>query len=235
MITRGFEDFRHLDAVLALMGAESGNVDRLLPSFNADRFTRWCLRQQVGGLTYLLLEDASLLADAAKPLLAGLRVAYLDQWARSERLRLHLATLDRLLHRVGADYLVLKGLPFARRYYGAYDRRSTGDLDIWVRHGDAHRVAEALEGEGLVRHSPRYAEESPAYKHLHHVEFTLEGTAVELHHALRVHPTFRISDDAIWRDRTTLDLLGTSYATLLTSARAADRRADRWRHCALVR
>ena len=34
--------------------------------------------------------------------------------------------------RKASRFLVLKGLPFAERYYGAYDRRATGDLDVWV-------------------------------------------------------------------------------------------------------
>lgn len=214
MTARGFEDLRFLDTVLSLLGGETANVDRSLAALDADRFCRWCLRQQLGGITYLLLEDASLRIAPVRALLPGLRGAYLEQWARTERLRLNLAALDRILREAGEDYLVLKGLPFAQKYYGAYDRRATGDLDIWVRRGDAHRVAETLERGGLARRSPRYPERSAAFDHLHHVEFTLDGTGVELHHALRVHPTFHITDEAIWGDRTTLDILGDPYATL---------------------
>lgn len=214
MTTRGYDDLRFLDTVLALLGGEAANVDRMLTAFDADRFSQWCLRHQLGGLTYLLLEDAVLRVSGARTLLGALRGAYLEQWARTDRLRLNLATLDTILRKSGRDYLVLKGLPFAQKYYGAYDRRATGDLDIWVRRADAHFVADSLERSGLVRCSPRYRDDSSTYDHVHHVEFTLDGTGVELHHALRVHPTFHMNDEAIWEERTRVDILGDRYATL---------------------
>ena len=213
-MSSAFEDLIGLGAIQALQSGETANVTRSLAALDGERFRHWCLRHQVGGLAYLLLEDASLVVGAAAPPAAGLRAAYLEQWARTERLRLSLASLDGVFGEIGEEYLVLKGLPFAERYYGGYDRRATGDLDVLVRRGRAARVAEALEQRGLARRSPRYGGRSASFDHLHQVDLDLDGTGVELHHALRVHPTFRIDEDSLWSSRTPVTIQGTSYATL---------------------
>lgn len=208
------DDLLGLDAILSLQSGETAHASRVLAAFDADRWTGWCLRHQVGGLAYLLLEDASLHVAGAAPRAALLRAAYLEQWARTERLRLGLAALDRVFAAIGEEYLVLKGLPFAERYYGGYDRRATGDLDVLVRRSRAAAVAGALEEHGLTRRSPRYASGSAGFDHLHQVELEIDGTGVELHHALRVHPTFRIDEASIWSRRTRVTIHGAAYFTL---------------------
>ena len=137
----GASDLRFLNLVVALLGGEHEGVARALSGIDVERFRRWCLRQQLGGHAYLLLEEMALAAPVPPELLSGLRGAYLEQWARTERLRLGLRELAEMLRAEGESFLVLKGLPFAERYYGAYDRRATGDLDVWVPRERAHEVA----------------------------------------------------------------------------------------------
>ena len=141
MSNLGASDVLFLNLVVALLGGEHEGVARGLCGVDAERFRRWCLRQQLGGHAYLLLEEMSLAAAVPPELLSGLRGAYLEQWARTERLRLGLRELASLLRAEGESFLVLKGLPFAERYYGAYDRRATGDIDVWVPRERAHEVA----------------------------------------------------------------------------------------------
>jgi hypothetical protein len=207
-------DVTCLETFLALQGGDYENAGRALGVLDPERFRQWCLRHQIGGLAYLLLEEASLDVSAPRPLLLGLRGTYLEQWARTERLRLTLARVRAILDGAGEPFLVLKGLPFATRYYGACDRRATGDLDIWVRRAAAHRVAEVLESRGLTRRSPRYEEGSPAFDHVHQVEMQLDGIDVELHHALRVHPTFHIGEEALWQERVNARVGDEAYQTL---------------------
>ena len=106
---------------------------------------------------------------------------------------------------------MLKGLPFAQRYYGSHDRRATGDLDVWVPRDRAPAVAELLERRGFVRGSPRYDADSPTLEHVHQVELDFHGIGVELHHALRVHRTFRIDEQRLWAHRARVAVQGVEY------------------------
>ena len=214
MRDRGASDLRFLNTFLALLGGERQTAERCLLALDVERFRQWCLRQQIGGFVYLLLEEASLAVGVPPELLNGLRGAYLDQWARAERLRLGLLELAAILREEGEGFLVFKGLPFAVKYYGAYDRRSTGDLDVWVPRERAPHLASALERRGLVRLSPRWSADSATLDHVHQVELDLAGVRVELHHALRVHRTFRIDEDRLWSTRETIAIQDEGYDTL---------------------
>ncbi len=207
----GASDLRFLNILLALLGGENEGVARGLHGVDVERFRRWCLRQQLGGYAYLLLEEMSLAVAMPRDLVSGLRGAYLEQWARSERLRLGLAELAALLRGEGESFLVLKGLPFAQRYYGSHDRRATGDLDVWVPRDRAPAVAELLERRGFERSSPRYDADSPTLDHVHQVELEFHGIGVELHHALRVHRTFRIDEQRLWTNRARVAVQGVEY------------------------
>lgn len=214
MSRQGDQDLRFLNTVLSLVEGAPGATERCLRSIETEPFRQWCQRQQIGGLVYLLLEELSVRAVVQRELPLRLRETYLEQWARGERLRLQLAEFADRMAKLGEDFIVLKGLPFAQRYYGAPDRRSTGDLDILVPTARAHSVAQRLEDCGLVRRSPRWDEDSPTLQHVHEVELALDGATVELHHALRVHPAFRIDHGAIWRDRIVVEIPGGSYPAL---------------------
>lgn len=207
-------DLHCLDLFLCVLGGELENADRLLDAIDRDAFGRWCLKHQLGGLSYLLCDEASPQLPRLRPLLRGFRAVYLDQWARTERLRLTLQALARVMREADEPFLVLKGLPFAQKYYGGSDRRATGDLDLWVPRARAQAVAEVLERQGALRRSPRYRDRSASFDHVHQVELEFDGTPVELHHALRVHPTFSFSDARIWNDRLQVTIHDETYATL---------------------
>lgn len=214
MMHREPVDFRHLSAVLALATGESETAARHLAGLEREPFIHWCQRHQIGGLTYLLLEDFATKADVPKSFLIDLRGCYLDQWARAERLRVALAELKDVFGRTQEPFLVLKGLALSQRFYGGYQWRATGDLDILLPRARAHAVADSLERQGLTRLSPRYRADARALDHVHHVEFDLHGSAVELHHALRVHSTFRIDEERLWREAIALEIQGEEYVTL---------------------
>ncbi len=207
-------DQRFLNTVLALLEGSPESAERFLAAVDHEAFRQWCQRQQIGGLIYLVLEELSVRAEVPRELTLRLRATYLEQWARGERLRLQLAELARRMAELGEDFLVLKGLPFAQRYYGAVDRRTTGDLDILVPRDRAHAVAAGLEERGLLRRSPRWSENSATLEHVHEVDLELEGTTVELHHALRVHRAFRIDSAALWSEAISVELAGEPYRVL---------------------
>ncbi len=207
-------DLRFLNTVLALLEGSPSGAERILAAVDHEAFRQWCQRQQIGGLIYLVLEELSVRAEVPRALTLRLRATYLEQWARGERLRLQLAELARRMAEIEQDFLVLKGLPFAQRYYGAVDRRTTGDLDILVPGERAHAVAAGLEERGLIRRSPRWRENSATLQHVHEVDLELDGTTVELHHALRVHRAFRIDSAALWNEAISVELAGEPYRVL---------------------
>ena len=214
MSDRGPSDLRYLSTVLALASGETETAARDLAALQGEPFLHWCQRQQIGGLTYLLLEDFAAKASLSRGFLIGLRGCYLDQWARTERLRLALGELGDVFARLQEPFLVLKGLALAHRFYGSYQSRATGDLDVLLPRARAHQIADALEREGLTRLSPRYDAEASAFDHVHHVEFSISGSSVELHHALRVHATFRIDEQRVWKEAISLEIQGDRYSTL---------------------
>ena len=205
-------DLRFLDAFLALAGGDPASADRHLQMIESERFRQWCQRQQVAGLTYLLLEELPEI-KVPEDLAGRLREDYLHQWATNERLRLRLAALRRLLQSRDQEFIVLKGLTFAERFYGATDRRATGDLDILVPSDRALTIVEELASLGLRKTTAMTTSEENL-RHLHHVELDFEGTSVELHHALRVHPTFEIDEAAVWADRRPVTVGKAEYMTL---------------------
>ena len=191
----GASDLRFLNVLLALLGGESEGVARALHGIDVDRFRRWCLRQQLGGYVYLLLEEMSLAVsmapswsrDCAARTSSSGRAPSVCGWGSLE--------LAALLRDEGESFLVLKGLPFAQRYYGSHDRRADRQpRRLGAARPRATRVAELLERRGFERSSPRLPRGSPTLDHVHQVELDFHGIGVELHHALRVHRTFRIDE-----------------------------------------
>lgn len=214
MTEHDIDDLGFLRTMLALVGGRSEMVQRHVSTLDTERLADKCQRHQVAGLAYLLFDELPAHVTVPEGLLNRLRAPYLEQWARTERLRLHLAQLASMLREEGEEFLLLKGLSVSARFYGRSDCRATGDLDILVPRARAHRIADVLERRGLTRRSPRYRANASALDHVHHVEFDYEGDAVELHHGLRVHPSFRIDEDRLWSECGSVQIQGDTYATL---------------------
>lgn len=77
-------------------------------------------------MAYLLLEELPPHVSVPRALLTRLRGPYLGQWAHTERLRLHLVQLARILGDEREKFLLLKGLSQSTRFHGRYDCRATG-------------------------------------------------------------------------------------------------------------
>ena len=98
------------------------------------------------------------------------------------------------LEAAGIPVMLLKGLYFAERLYGAYERRPQFDLDILVRARHVRAAARVLSGLGFIRR---------AYD-LHSMTFVRDGLKVDLHGWLRRAPAYRVDEAAVWQSARTV-------------------------------
>lgn len=93
-----------------------------------------------------------------------------------------------VLAAAGIPMLLLKGLAFAERLYGAVERRPQYDLDLLVRARQRRRAASVIRRMGLRR-----------IEHDFHSETFVRGALkVDVHGWLRRAPAYRIDEDELW-------------------------------------
>jgi hypothetical protein len=163
-----------------------------------DRTIEELERNHLAGVLYSLLAAAARLDLLPEQCLRRGKDFYLRQWLRSERLLLELGDLIVALARREQPVMILKGAYLAQRYYGASDRRASEDIDLLVR---PDRLSEACSIVVACGFEPRFRTPfglAMIRRFAHHLAFVRRGISVELHHALRVHPGFRIDYDAVW-------------------------------------
>jgi len=102
------------------------------------------------------------------------------------------------------ECLVLKGMPFAARYFGDPTLRRLLDIDLLVRRADADRGLRVLLGLGYrpKRRRIRDAAEGPSIRpHRLRTEHALglrREVPVDLHWRLRTAPAYRVAESAVW-------------------------------------
>lgn len=213
-------------ALSAFLALQRGQLDRallLLDVVDEMRFVAFCREHQIAGYCHTLLEAESLPENFSTEIIWRLRAAYLEQWTRSERLLRELVRLARCFEESGEEFILLKGLHSAVRYYGDSDRRAMNDLDLLVRRSAFGRSRRILECEGYRSHSPRPLSSRLLIPFVHHLEFESENVPLDLHHAIRTHPSLRIPEADLWRDRhafqiggKTIHVLSDAHALLVT-------------------
>jgi len=124
---------------------------------------------------------------------------------------------------------VLKGPPFAQRYYGDPSLRRSVDIDLLVREEDAHRAIRVLLGLGYAARARRLVRtpDGPAIRRHrlrtdHGLALTRDGFPLDLHWRLRTAPAYRIREDDLWANAqrvrvhdVTSDVLSDEYALVL--------------------
>jgi hypothetical protein len=98
--------------------------------------------------------------------------------------------LQQALGRAGIEVALLKGLYFAQRLYGSYERRAQYDLDVLVSARQRRAARDILERLGYRRKT----------YDLHSDTFTRGDSKVDVHPWLRRAPAYRLDEDAIWCD-----------------------------------
>ncbi len=103
------------------------------------------------------------------------------------------------------DSLVLKGTPFAARYFGDPALRRQLDIDLLVHRADADRGLRVLLGLGYrpKRRRIRDAAEGPSIRpHRLRTEHALGlrrgKVSIDLHWRLRTAPAYRVEESGVW-------------------------------------
>jgi len=155
-------------------------------------------------------------------------------------------TVD-VLTDAGVPVLVLKGRPFAARYFGDPSVRRSVDVDLLVRIGDADPALRALAGRGYRPRRRRTWGKGATLrirrKRLrteHALGFDHGDVSVDLHWRLRTAPAYRIEERALWSDPLEIAVDGRTYrapsdeytlvALLLSIAHDIGRRGCRVKH-----
>lgn len=104
----------------------------------------------------------------------------------------------------GVPVVVLKGPVLAVRLYGGLDRRPHYDLDLLVPRSARRRARRSLGTLGF----------RPERRDPHAVLFRRGDAAVDLHHALRAAPAYRIDEREVWGARLPVRMAGIDTWTL---------------------
>jgi hypothetical protein len=143
--------------------------------------------------------------------------------------------------------MVLKGAPFAVRYYGDPAARRSVDIDLLVKIADVDAALRALVARGF---GPKRRRTGGAGDALHirrrclRTEHALGldrgDVSIDLHWRLRTAPAYRVDERAIWRDTQEIAVGGRAYpapsdeyalvALLLGIAHDVGRRGCRLKH-----
>jgi len=124
---------------------------------------------------------------------------------RAERLPGALAEVVAAFAAAEVDCLVLKGMPFAARYFGHPAVRRLVDLDLLVRREDADAGLRVLLDLGYrpKRRRIRRTAEGPSIRpHRLRTEHALglrrDDVPVDLHWRLRTAPAYRLAESDVW-------------------------------------
>lgn len=115
-----------------------------------------------------------------------------------------LAGLAEEFRRAGIPMVVLKGPVLAQRLYGGPDRRPQHDLDVLVPRSARRRAHRVLARLGFRRRA----------RDRHGADYERGDARVDLHHALRAAPAYRINERDVWAQRTQIDVGGITLPTL---------------------
>lgn len=105
------------------------------------------------------------------------------------------------LRQASVEFLVLKGMPLAHRFYGRVDLRATRDLDILVRRSDIDVCLHVLRPLGFKYKDRRRNPISRYRIRTEHAASLIHGeTELDLHWRLRNNAVHRIGEASLWEE-----------------------------------
>lgn len=201
--------------------AAAQDLDRGEPSI--EELTRFASIHRMAPMLSRRTDHPSLRRAVPKTLRHQWQEAYVREWLANGALMQHLHRLQQAFSSTGRSFLLLKGPYLAERFYGDLAQRHFEDLDLLVPAGLAKTSLQWLQNElqssgSTISHS--------LLPHLTHA-LSIHGTDVhvDLHWALRCHPSFHIDEAQIWETRQSfsfselrdsVDVLSDEFALVLT-------------------
>jgi hypothetical protein len=98
----------------------------------------------------------------------------------------------------GIEFVLMKGPVYAQELYGHLDARHYGDLDILVRASDAIGAMRVMTEMGFNARVHPFLPQRITRAVEHGFAMTLDTLSVDLHHALRIRPAYRIDAERLW-------------------------------------
>jgi len=136
------------------------------------------------------------------------------QVARSRRLVAALEHLAEDLGAAGQNFLLLKGLYLAERFYGGIDGREFVDLDLLVPRADRKRAFDLLSRAGWARRSRVVVNTALTCFFVHGFDFIAGAAKLDLHWCLSRHPSVRVDEARVWLRRRSALVSGRAYDVL---------------------
>jgi hypothetical protein len=206
----------HLDALRAMV---HGNWGQLRDRPIGEAFAEFVIRQQLAPYAVGRLEDRPGLLPAE--CLEKLRAEVAQQQGSRARLHEVLAEVARELSRANLGFRILKGIPFAERYFGNINLRKWVDVDLLVRLADVGRAVAFLRHLGFrcdaqhVRLTPQGLSLRPnVIRNEHGLAFFRDNSCLDLHWRLRAAPAYHWREADIWSRHEEVNVNGVTYPVL---------------------
>jgi hypothetical protein len=133
----------------------------------------------------------------------------------NERLFNEVEQLGDLFRKFGREVIFLKGLFFAKRFYGDIAQRAIYDIDILIRtQKDIEIIHRLLRERNYQRISKTLISTKVDRYFTHHYAYHKFDKVVELHWNLQSHFTFKIDTDRIWNHKQKIIYNNTAYYVL---------------------
>jgi len=177
--------------------------------------TRFATAHQLGPLLFRRTDHPALQAMLPNSLRQKWQETYVRQWLAGEKLIGQLHRLQQAFSNSGKEFVLLKGPCLAQGFYGDLAQRKYEDIDLLVPARLARPTLRWLNkefkfpGGGLFH---------PLLARLTHAKSGMMGDlGVDLHWALRVHPSFSIDEARVWKTRQPFNLPGAGCAVNVMS------------------
>ncbi|HEX2466269.1 MAG TPA: nucleotidyltransferase family protein, partial [Thermoanaerobaculia bacterium] len=204
---RAAVDLDALQVVRALLAGAPDRAAWTLSRMKARRFLDFARENGIAGDLVVLAQDAGGGVSAVfDPIIAELIESARRQRQVNRRVLAHLDEVAEIFERRGIESILLKGPHLSLGYYGSLDQRRMGDLDLLVRRRDLRAASAALVEGGYASRTGAPLGMAATLRFVHHLEHEKDGVPVDLHHQIRVHPTFRLDEEEMWRTAGRLDL-----------------------------
>ena len=175
--------------------------------------TRFAAVHRLGPLLSQAADHSALRRFLPEALRQSWQDTYVRQWMANQLLLYKLRGIPLAFSEAGTDFLLLKGPYLAHRFYGDLAQRTFEDIDLLVRPEQAGPCLRWLRSElgfsSSALFHPLLRGFSPLLRSLTHAKSVRRGDlTVDLHWALRCHPSFAIDDARLWATRQVFALPG---------------------------
>lgn len=133
---------------------------------------------------------------------------------RQQILSGELTRLHERLTRAGQELIVLKGPYYAARFFGGLGRRSFADLDVLVKKENWRAAERVLRDAKFKRKSSVMVTAGLTAKFVHAFDYDRDGSTLDLHWSLSVHPSYHLDYRRIWAGKREFEIDGIKHFVL---------------------